>query len=161
MGRGLQQTLTAGDRAPEVAFSRLDDSSVTLRELVAGGPTLVAFFKASCPTCQYALPFLERLHGGRVQLAAVGQDDARVVKEFGRVYGLEQMQLLRDPGQERYPASNAFGITHVPSMFLVEPDWRISWSSVGFFRGELDSLSEMAGKPIFAPGEKVPEAKSG
>ena len=161
MGRGLQQTLTTGDRAPEVDFSRLDGSAVALRELVSGGPALIAFFRADCPTCQYTLPFLDRLHGGRLQLLAVGQDDARTIIEFRRNFGIGQLLLLRDPGQQRYPASNAFGVTHVPSMFLVEPDLSISWSSVGFFRSELDNLSEMAGKPIFAPDEKVPEAKSG
>ena len=50
--------------------------------------------------------------------------------------------------------SNAFGITHVPSMYLIEPGGRVSWSSVGFFKRELLELAALAGRPIFADGEK-------
>lgn len=161
MGRGPETSIATGDRAPDVAFRRLDGGKVALSEIVSEGPALLAFFKANCPTCQYTLPFLDRLQGGALNLMAVGQDDARTIQEFCRRHELTGTALLQDSSRELYPASDAFGITYVPSIFVVEPDLRVSWSSVGFFRRDLDELSARAGRPIFRDGEKVPEAKSG
>lgn len=134
---------------------------MTLAELRREGALLLAFYKASCPTCQLTLPFLERLRqaGGRVW--CVAQDSAMVVRGFNAEYGMEGMPSLVDPAGEGYPASCAFGLTHVPSMFLVEPDGAITWSSVGFVRAELEALSRKLGMAMFHDGDIVPAAKAG
>ena len=72
--------LEPGERAPD--FDLQDDHGRvrSLREMVKSGPVLVAFFKTTCPVCQLAFPFLDRIH--RVQAAqaitifGVSQDGA-------------------------------------------------------------------------------------
>lgn len=161
MARGLQRTIETGQRAPSVSFLSLDGETVTLAGLLQNGPALIAFYKASCPTCQLTLPFLDRLRGGAFQVVSVSQDNAATAREFNAEFEMEQMPALLDTAAEQYAASDAFGITHVPSMFLVQPDGRVSWSDVGFDKRNLEELAGIAGKPVFRPGERVPESKSG
>lgn len=161
MGRGVAKELASGDHAPLVGFQTLEAAPVSLSAMLSEGPVLLAFFKASCPTCQLTLPFLERLHGGAFRLFFVSQDGARTAKEFSRAFEISKVPVLLDPAGDGYPASNAFGLSYVPSMFLIEPDQQVSWSWVGFHKKQLETLAARAGRPIFLPGEKVPEAKSG
>jgi hypothetical protein len=105
------------------------------------------------------LPFLERLRGGSVQVVNISQDDAEATAEFDSEFGTRTENL--DNEDSNFALSNAFGITHVPSLFLVEADGAVGWSSTGFFKRDLEELAARAGKSIFRPGEKVPEAKSG
>ena len=87
---------------------------------------MLAFFKVSCPVCQYAFPFLERLHKAYgkkgVALVGVSQNDpketAAFIKEFGVTF-----PVLLDP-HESYPVSNAYGLTNVPTRVLDRPGWR-------------------------------------
>ena len=161
MGRGLQKTLETGQIAPEVTFQGLDGRESALTEMLRKGSVLLAFYKASCPTCQLTLPYLDRLHGEGFQVYAISQDDIRTSRYFNDAFGIQSMETLIDPAGMKYPASNAFGITHVPAMFLVEPGGSISWSWSGFHRKQLEILAEKAGRPIFHEGEVVPEAKPG
>ena len=161
MGRGFQKTLETGQIVPEVSFQGLDGVTATLASMLARGQVLLAFYKASCPTCQLTLPYLDRLHGEGFQVCAVSQDDVRTAHAFNEEFGIQSMETLIDPAGMNYPASNAFGITQVPAMFLVEPGGNISWSWSGFHKKQLEILAEKAGRPIFDDGEIVPEAKPG
>ena len=55
-------TLKAGTSAPDFTLPTIDGKKFSLRDALARGPVLAAFFKVSCPTCQYAFPFLERIY---------------------------------------------------------------------------------------------------
>jgi peroxiredoxin len=157
------ETLTAGQRAPDFRLEDLAGGEKTLSELLKSGPVFLAFFKASCPTCQFTLPFLERIYqgvDGRSSMFAVSQDDAEATREFHREFGITMPTLL-DSARYGYPASNAYGLAYVPSMFLIESDGNISWSLIGFNRKELEALGEKLGVSPFKPGERVPEMKSG
>ena len=68
---------------------------------------------------------------------------------------------LLDRQQDVYPASNAFGITNVPSLFLIEPDGVVSMAASGFGKADLEALGKRAGVTVFHPDEKVPEWKGG
>jgi peroxiredoxin len=154
------KTLQPGQAAPEFTLDSVSGGKTSLAEILAAGPALFAFYKVTCPTCQLTLPFLDRLQGGSLKLFAISQDDARAVREFNAAFDTSLPTLL-DKAADGYPVSNAFGITHVPSLFLVEPDRSISWSWVGFHKRQLEALARRAGRPIFHPGEQVPESKSG
>src|SRR5258706_4239081 len=158
--------LEPGAKAPEFSWKALDGKSYQLKDALAEGPLLVAFFKISCPTCQYTLPFLERLgkHFGRVW--GVSQDDARDTKDFAQTYGISFPLLLEDTNE--YPTSNAYGLTHVPSVFLVGRGGEILHTMIGFGKKDVEDfstrLSELTGKKGFAPfhaGEDVASFKSG
>ena len=54
--------LATGAKAPEFELKTLEGKRFSLNEELAKGPVVLAFFKVSCPTCQYAFPYLERLY---------------------------------------------------------------------------------------------------
>lgn len=149
-----------GQTAPEFRLALAGGGYRTLDELLAEGPVLLAFYKVTCPTCQLAMPFLQRLQGGALQVYAVCQDNAGRVKEFADAFEVELPNLL-DTVDEGYPASNAYGVTHVPTMYLVERDKRISWEWSGFHRKRFELLAERAGRTIFTDADRVPESQPG
>jgi len=169
MGAARQsELLRAGNRAPDFALTSLQNgtaqATADLGKLLAGGPALMVFFKSTCPVCQMTLPFLERIHRGRapgsLDVFGISQDDAETTREFAGEFGIS-FPLLLDTEEEGYPASNAYSISHVPSLFLVERNRTIAWSLEGFNRRELLAVSSYAGMNPFLPGENVPEWKAG
>lgn len=158
------QTLSQGDNAPDSELEDLNGGRQKLSQLFEKSPVLLAFFKVSCPTCQFTLPFVERMHRGLAgeppRIFAVSQDNAEATREFHREFGITMPTLL-DSVHQGYPASNAYGLSHVPTMFLIEPAGSISWSSTGFYKKELEALAARFNVPLFHPGERVPEMKSG
>lgn len=159
-----KEMLAAGAQAPDFRLRDLSGRLRTRPEISAGKPVLLAFFKVSCPTCQYAFPFLERIYRGRtrqdIAMYAISQDDAESTREFDGEFGMTIPTLL-DTEEEGYPASNAYGISHVPSLFLVELDGRISLAITGFDKNGIEELGRRFGKEPFEPGEYVPEWKPG
>ena len=115
--------LGEGAAAPEFRLQDLDGVERTRSGISAGHPVLLAFFKVSCPTCQFTFPFLERLCRRRadrdIGFYAVSQDDAESTQEFEREFGIT-MPTLFDEEDEGYPASNSYGLSHVPSLFWIE-----------------------------------------
>jgi peroxiredoxin len=161
-----RQLLAEGTLAPEFELRGLDGNPHSLASILARGPALLAFFKVSCPVCQYTLPFLERIYqgsgreAGAVQILAVSQDKAGSTREFNEEFGITFPALL-DDGNGGYPVSNAFGIASVPSLFLIEPDGTISLSGTGFSKKDLEVVGHRAGVAPFRQGERVPEQRPG
>ncbi|MBI4462820.1 MAG: TlpA family protein disulfide reductase [Acidobacteria bacterium] len=162
-------TLGPGTKAPDFTLTGLDGKKYSLAQALAQGPVLLAFFKESCPVCQFALPFIERIHRGGnsqggIHIWGVSQDDQRDSRAFAREYGLSFPVLLDESG---YPVSNAYGLTNVPTLFLVEPDGQIALTSIGFNKAEIESVAHRMGQRVgkklvaFPPGENVPDYKPG
>ena len=161
--------LEAGVVAPDFTLTDPDGKSHTLSEALKDGPVLLAFYKDTCPVCQYAFPFIERIQqglngAGGVRIWGIAQDDADATRDFARDYGCT-FPLLID--QEGYPVSNDYGITNVPTLFLVEPGGKISHSADGFDRKVLETVAEEFGSKVgssisvIQPGEAVPDHKPG
>src|SRR5271157_2112405 len=110
--------LATGTKAPTFDLKTLDGKHFSLTDELARGPVLLAFFKVSCPTCQYAFPFLERLHKAYglkgVKLLGVSQNNAKDTAAFAKEFGVTFPILLDDT--EKYPVSNAYGLTNVPTI---------------------------------------------
>jgi peroxiredoxin len=49
--------LASGTKAPEFDLKTLEGKRFSFADELTHGPVVLAFFKVSCPTCQYALPF--------------------------------------------------------------------------------------------------------
>lgn len=81
-------------------------------------------------------------------------------REFNAEFGIG-FPVLRDTAESGYPASNAYSISHVPSLFLVARDGTIAWSLEGFNKREFEVIAGQAGVRPFRPDENVPEWKSG
>src|SRR5438874_8449075 len=164
------QALTVGTKAPLFKLPQLHGSEVDLRAALEHGPVVLAFFKVSCPVCQMAFPFLERVYrkygskGG--SFYGVSQDPAKDTEKFARQYGITFPILLDDT--KKYPVSNAYGLTNVPTVFLIGQDGSVELSNVSWSRDELDalaaSLAGTSGVPaatIFQPSDSVPTFKPG
>jgi peroxiredoxin len=162
MAAGRQpKLLDAGSPVPDVRLKLLNGGDVSLREIAARGPALLAFFKISCPVCQLTFPFLERLHAaGTLAVYGISQNDARDTREFNEDFGITFPTLLDDE-DSGFPASNAFGISSVPTLFLVERDGAISHVIEGWRKKEMEFLAAKAGVPVFRQGDNVPEWKAG
>lgn len=152
--------LQPGSTAPPFTLELAGGGRRSLAEILRDGPAVLAFFKVTCPTCQLALPYLQRICGGELQVYAISQDDAARTQEFQRMFGVE-LPVLLDPAPASYPASRAYGIQYVPSLFLVEADGRISWTAEAFDRRAYEQLARRAGKPMFSPEDRVPAYKPG
>lgn len=161
--------LTPGTTAPAISLKDADGNAVSVSEALKKGPALVAFFKVSCPTCQFTFPFLERLYemygGSNFAFFGVSQDGPRDTREFMQEFGIKFPVLIDERG---YPASNQYSITNVPTLFLIETDGKIKTSAVGFSKPDLEDVASQAARatgtavgPLFKPGEVVPDYKPG
>lgn len=161
-GRKTKSMVEAGDRAPSFRLKSLRGGETrSLDEMLARGPALVTFFKISCPVCQLTLPFLERLAASAsMQVVGISQDDEKSTEAFNQRFGVTFPTLL-DASKDGYPASNAYGISSVPSVFLVNKDGSVEKSFSGFSKSDLEMLGRKAGVETFQPGENVPEFKAG
>jgi peroxiredoxin len=158
---GQHRLLEAGSRAPGFRLERLTGGAATLAELLAGGPVLLAFFKISCPVCQLTFPYLERIHAaGTLPIVGISQNDAEDTRDFNREFGVTFPTLL-DSEDDDFPASNAYGISSVPTMFLVEPDGIIANVIEGWRKREMEALASRTGAVLLRACEYVPEWKAG
>ncbi len=162
--------LAAGIRAPEFELKALDGKRFSLTEELARGPVVLAFFKVSCPTCQYAFPFLERLfkaYGSKgITLVGVSQNDAKETAAFAKDFGVTFPLLLDDT--HRYPVSNAYGLTNVPTIFWIAQDGEIEISSVGWVKADFEQINrkmaetgKLAPAAVFRAGEDVRDFRAG
>ena len=162
--------LAAGAKAPDFSLTALDGGKFSLQEALQRGPVFAAFFKISCPVCQYAFPYFERLYkshcGGKVSFVAISQDDASKTSAFLKEYGVTFRTVLDDPNA--YAVSNAYGLTNVPTWFLIGEDGEIEISSVGWVKKDVEDLNrkladvQKAPVPqLFKPGEEVRDFRAG
>jgi peroxiredoxin len=131
---------------------------------------LAAFFKISCPTCQYAFPFLQRIyaaHGYKnLTIVGISQNEKKDTAAFVKEYGVTFPVLLDDT--RTYPVSNAYGLTNVPTLFWIAPDGEIEVSSVGWVRKDMEELNQRAAdasaavtKPLFRGDEQIADFRAG
>ncbi len=130
------------------------------------GETLYAVFKTTCPTCELTWPFLERIRRvGGLEVLAVSQDDTRKTRDFAERLGT-RLDTAYDANP--WPASDALGVTNVPTLFRVGADGVVAETLVGFDRERLRALARraaaLAGKPpveLFLPDDHAPAIKPG
>ena len=162
--------LTPGSKAPDFELKAMDGKRFVLRDEIAHGPIILAFFKVSCPTCQYAFPFLERLertYGHKAaRIIGVSQNSPRDTADFMKEFGVTFPVLLDDT--KTYPVSNAYGLTNVPTIFWIAQDAQIEISSVGWVKAEFEQIGrkmaeyvKTAPAVIFKPGEDVRDFRAG
>jgi cytochrome c biogenesis protein CcmG/thiol:disulfide interchange protein DsbE len=163
--------LIAGKEAPAFTLNDMKGETFSLADALQQGPVVLAFFKITCPVCQYALPYLERLHQAfkgkdEVTIVGVSQNNKSDTALFLREYGITFPILLDDPG--KYAVSNAYGLTNVPTTFYVDASGEIRLSSVGWSRADMDQLAVLLADaantpihPVFRPGEEVADFRAG
>jgi peroxiredoxin len=164
--------ISPGQRAPAFKLTGVNGKSYSMEEALAKGPLLAAFFKISCPTCQFTFPFLERLYqqllkagAAGIQIWGISQDNRAYTQHFAREWSITFPLLLdKDP----YEISQDYGLTHVPSLFLIAPDGRVEFSGDGFGKRDLLAIRNSLAKhyavqpaELFGTGEHIPDFKPG
>ena len=146
--------------APKFELRDARGGKRSLDELIAHGPIALAFFHTSCPVCQLSLPFLDRIAAGTgLRTVAISQDDAADTLEFHAEFRLTLPTLL-DPHPHR--TSLAYGIEHVPSVFVIEADGVVSKAFSGFSKAEFEEMGRRAGAGVvFGPEDRVPVFRPG
>jgi peroxiredoxin len=166
---GEMTNINPGNIAPGFALKGLDGKEYSLRLLMQKGPVVAAFFKISCPVCQFTFPFLERLHkrygGDGATFLGISQDDAKATKSFASEHGVTFPMVVDEKG---YPVSNAYGLTNVPTIFLIDTDAKVKVACMGFDKNDLEAIAaelaerrKIAPAAVFLPGESVPAHKPG
>ena len=171
MGKQDHMThIVAGNTAPGFSLKALDNKEYSLDSLMERGPIVAAFFKISCPVCQFTFPFLERLYkrygGDGVTILGISQDDARATTKFAKEYGITFPILIDD--EDGYVVSNGYGLTNVPTIFLIDADGTVKVSSMGFDKKDLEKIAaelserkKISLAPLFRPDEVIPANKPG
>ena len=152
--------LPTGASAPDFTLPTMDGNRFSLRDALSRGPVVVAFFKVSCPTCQYTFPFLERIHqayGAKFTLVGVSQNDRKDTAAFMKEFGVTFPMLLDDT--KKYPVSNAYGLTNVPTIFWIAQDGEIEVSSIGWAKQDVDDINRKAAESVHAAVVPVFHAK--
>jgi peroxiredoxin len=166
----LKAALTAGTRAPGFTLPTAQGKQVSLDEALQKGPVVLAFFKVSCPVCQYAFPLLERVYqanqGTDVTVLGISQNKLRDTQAFLREYGVTFPVALDDTA--KYPVSNAYGLTNVPTLFYIAPDGEIEISSVGWSKTNIEEINRKLAEhrkqtptTLWRKGEVVQEFRAG
>jgi peroxiredoxin len=168
-GRSMA-ALTTGTKAPDFTLPAVDGKTFSLQEALSRGPVVAAFFKISCPVCQYAMPFIERVYQAyknqNVTIVGISQNNKKDTLSFMREYGLTLPTLLDDTNT--YPVSNAYGLTNVPTIFWIAQDGEIEISCEGWEKKAVEDINRMAAaasghgaKPVFHAGESVADFRAG
>ena len=171
--------LKAGQFAPDFELPDVRSQTHSLADFVRDGPLVLAFFKISCPVCQYAFPFYDRLfrllQPKGVAVFGISQDDEQNTAMFRRTLGLSLPIALDGKG---YAVSRSYRLTNVPTVFEVSPEpaagasaagavGQITASVVGWSKSETEAIYHRhaaAGgqqEPLFRPDEEVAEFRPG
>ena len=116
------QAAEEGMVAPNFKLKSLDGEEVSLSQF-RGKYVLVNFWATWCGPCKIEMPSLEALYqrfkDKNFALLAISNDmfGASIVKPFIKANHLNFTILL----DQRLKASNAFGVTSLPSTFMIDP----------------------------------------
>ena len=159
--RKQYELLNPGAVAPDFRLARLEGGEVALKDLLSAGPVLLVFYKTTCPVCQMTLPYVQRIHeAAAMPIYAISQDDAADTRDFNREFHLTLPTLL-DSEAAGFPASNAYGISHVPTFYLVAPDGKILRTIESWSKSEMESLGASVGVRVIQATDRVPEFRPG
>ena len=161
--------LTAGKAAPNWELNSTDGKPYSLKDSLATGSVVLAFFKVECPICQFTFPFLQRLYqqlpAQGVQIWGISQDDQRATRRFVKEYGITFPLLIDD---YPYATSRHYRLEYVPSVFLIGPDSKITVASEGFCKADLLAIQKALAQQhalvppeLFQPRERIPEYRPG
>jgi thiol-disulfide isomerase/thioredoxin len=130
------------------------------------GPSVVFFYKVTCPTCQVAAPVAERFAGALPgRFVGVGQDPREKLDQFAQEMATSFVAV---PDEQPYELSNAYGVRTVPTLFVLDDgdvvDVVESWDREGWNRAAA-LVAERAGtgpvEPLSHEGDGLPPFRPG
>lgn len=145
--------LEQGTNAPRFELRLVDGSEERGPEFDRW--TLLVFYKTTCPTCQLALPYLDAFQAyGEAGLStlAIVEDPPAAAEGFRRSFGGTLDTVTEAPP---YPVSSSYGLTNVPTLFLVEPGGRVAKTIVAFSKEAYSALSVTVATALGVPVVEV------
>ena len=137
--------LEIGEKAPPFVNPDLQMQHVFSRDYLGKGWVIIDFFATDCEGCKKELPILERLahdyvdQGLVVLVFATDLEGQEVVGPYFELQPTDLTVLL-----DRYRvALNKYGVTEIPSLFLVNPDGTVVYKVVGFQEDLYDQISQL------------------
>jgi peroxiredoxin len=162
---GTVPQLSTGIVAPDFELFDLAGIRHHLGEALEAGPVALVFSKSSCPTCQFTLPYIARLHrasglGSLATIWGVSQDDPEETAEFVGQHSIGFPMLI---DEHPYEVSAGYGIEFVPALFIMGKDGVIAESDWGFSKSSLNAVAEVLACPVelFPPGDRLPPRRPG
>ena len=161
--------IKTGNTAQAFALEGTDGQKHSLDEIKSGGLGFFAFFKVTCPTCQYTFPFLERLYqkikATGIPFWGIVQDPRGKALDFASQYGTTFPYLIDD---NPYLVSKIYGISIVPTWYLVDGSLKVLTVGEGWVKKEYVDLATLLAQKtgaeilgLFNPDENVVELKPG
>jgi peroxiredoxin len=150
--------LALGDPAPSLQLSDAATGEA-VTDPWREGAVVLAFFKTTCPVCQMAAPKVQALADAGVRVVAVGEDPPAAIQTYADRHG-QKVTTLSEPAP--YPASDAFGIDTVPTLFRVDEDGTVRDTVVSWNRAEWNRFAEAAGAAaVSEEGDGLPPFRPG
>jgi len=150
--------LQPGAVAPPLGLVDID-SDETVTEPWREGPVVLAFFKVTCPVCQMAAPKVAALAAGGARVVAIGEDPSPALHTYRSRYA-QDVRTLTEP--RPYPASDAYGVTAVPTLFLVDGEGRIADAVGGWDRDGWNRVAVAVGAgPVSTPEDGLAAFRPG
>jgi peroxiredoxin len=152
--------LSIGSLAPDFELPDIHGVFRRLSDVLGRGPVWLVFYKASCPTCEFTIPYIQKIlseTGNRAgwTVWGVSEDDPAETRDFAGRLGIT-FDLLID--EYPYAVSAAYGLDYVPAIFRIRQDGTISESESGFTKAVLNRL---AGYEFFSAGDGLPPFRRG
>lgn len=120
------------------------------------GPVVLAVYKSSCQASKTMFPFLERLahryHDDGLTVLGVSQDSPNVTRSFARRYGITFPIIVE--GNE-YPVSRAYDVFATPTVYLIRPDGTVAFTTMGFFKDQVNQLGDAVAAELGVPPEPL------
>ena len=154
---GSMPALPQNSQAPDFRLQDAEGAEFHLYSALESGRVLLTFYKADCPTCQYALPYLDRFKSLLDGAAAVtvSQDTPVDAERFSAEFAYSTKQVF-DTEEAGFEVSEAYGLTNVPTVFLVGTNGRIEHTIVNWWKADVEELAGKLGVDSpFQPGEDV------
>ena len=155
---GSMSALPQNSQAPDFWLQDAEGDEFHLYSALESGRVLLTFYKMDCPTCQYALPYLDRfksLLDGTAAAVTVSQDTPVDAERFSIEFSYSTKQVF-DTEEAGFEVSDAYGLTNVPTVFLVGTDGRIEHTMVSWSKADVEELAGKLGVDSpFQPGEDV------
>lgn len=159
-----------GTAAPDFDLPIVGGGYRGLRDIVEPGGGIVVFFKESCPTSSLLLSHLNTLAGTLDReerlFLAIAQEDEATARAFKEEHGLAFAVASES---EPYDASVEYGVTNVPTLFVIDGAGVIAERVVGFVKAEYLALGPAIEQalalgdvpPVLDSPETLPAIKPG
>ena len=161
--------IRTGNTAPAFTLKGTDGKKHSLDEIKNKGTGFFVFFKVTCPTCQYTLPFLERMYqkvkDKGIPFWGIVQDPKEKGLDFARQYGNTFPYLIDD---HPYSVSKSFGISIVPTWYVVDGNCKVIAVGESWVKKDYENLAKLLAEKtglgsfeLYQPSEPVVELKPG